>query len=270
MKNKGRFNYYKILIELFLIIIAGIWIIPAVTAVETSLRVKGIQNYLLIFTTKIEDMLIFPRMALNSAVITSVSLFLILLTSILAAFAFSKLHFKGKTFFYIAILSCFAIPIISTLIPNSILVIALGIRNTYAPMILLLVTANLPLSIMIFRGNFDGIADSYLEAANIDGSTNLNTMMKIIIPMSKPAIVNVLVVMFIQVWNDFQIPLIFATKPNLYTLTLAPSFYGLTQNRLDLPPLYASIIVIAVPVIIFYIVMQDKIIKGMTLGGIKE
>lgn len=270
MKKCRKINFFNIAIEIFLSIIALIWIVPVITAVITSLKVKGLQNYTLVFTTKMDDIYIFPRMVTNSFIITISSIIFILVSSILAAYAFSKLKFRGKNFFYIAILSCFAIPIISTLIPNSILISRFGLRGTHASMILLLVTANIPLSLMIFRGNFDGISNSFIEAATIDGSSNFNTLIKILLPMSKPAIVNVLVVMFIQVWNDFQIPLIFATKPKLYTLTLAPSFFGLTQNRLDLPPLYASIIVIAVPVIIFYILMQDKIIKGMTLGGIKE
>jgi len=270
MERHRKINFFNICVEVFLLIIAIIWIIPVITAVITSLKVKGIQNYLLVFTTIMDDIYIFPRMVMNSFIVTISSIILIILSSILAAYAFSKLTFKGKTVLYVSILGCFAIPIISTLIPNSILISRLGLRGTYASMILLLVTANIPISLMIFRGNFDGISNSYIEAATIDGSSSFNTLIKILLPMSKPAIVNVLVVMFIQVWNDFQIPLIFATKPKLYTLTLAPSFYGLTQNRLDLPPLYASIIVIAVPVIIFYILMQDKIIKGMTLGGIKE
>lgn len=270
MGKNRRKNSNNIAIEIFLTNVAIIWIIPAVTAVQVSLKEKGIQNYLIVFTTKIDDILIFPRMLMNSAIVSITSILIIMVSSILAAYAFSKFDFKCKSFLYMAIIGSFAIPVISTLIPNSILISKLGLRNTLVSMILLLVTANLPLSIMIFKGNFDGISNSYIEAAAIDGSTNFNTLVKIILPMSKPAIVNVLVVIFIQVWNDFQIPLIFATKPKLYTLTLAPSFFGLTQNRLDLPPLYASIIIIAVPVIIFYILMQDKIIKGMTLGGIKE
>ena len=94
--------------------------------------------------------------------------------------------------------------------------------------------------------------------------------LRILLPMSKSAIVNVLVVLFIQVWNDFQIPLVFSTDPEKYTLTLAPTFFGLTQNRLDLPHLFASIVIIAIPVIVFYMFMQDKIVEGMSMGGLKE
>jgi raffinose/stachyose/melibiose transport system permease protein len=270
MKVNGKLSINNIGIEIFLLIVALIWIVPAITAIKTSLQVDGIQNYIHVLTAKIDDINILPRMFLNSVIISGVSIAIIILASVPTAFAFSKLHFRGRVVLYVAILGCFAIPIISTLIPNSILITRLGLRNTHASMIILMVTANLPLSIMILKGNIDSISNTYMEAARIDGSSNFNTLLKIIVPMSMPAIVNVLVVLFIQVWNEFQIPLIFAGKPILYPLTLAPSFFGISQNRLDLPPLYASIILIAVPVVVFYIFMQDKIIKGMTLGGIKE
>ena len=126
------------------------------------------------------------------------------------------------------------------------------------------------LAILIFKGNFDGISKTYVEAASIDGSTNIKNFLYIILPMSKPAIVNVLVVLFIQIWNDFQVPLVFATSPEKYTLTLAPTFFGLTQNRLDLPHLYASIVIIAIPVVVFYMFMQDKIVPGCGRSWMEE
>lgn len=257
-------------IEVFLVLTACVWIVPVCAAISTSLKVKGVENYAIVLSTTIDGIRIFPRMFLNSLIISSATILLIMTSAILAAYAFSKLWFKGRRTLYLLILGCFAIPMISTLIPNSILITRIGLRGTYASMVLLLVTVNLPLALMIFKSNFESMPDAFLEAATIDGSSSLNTLLKIVVPMSKPAIVNVLVVMFIQVWNDFQIPLIFATETKMYPLTLAPSFFGLTQNRLDLPPLYASIISIAVPVVLFYMLMQDKIIKGMSMGGIKE
>jgi ABC-type glycerol-3-phosphate transport system permease component len=259
-----------IIIELVLLITTIIWVVPVAAALNTSLKVKGLENYITVLSTKIDGNVIFFKMFINSIIITIITMLLILINAVLAAYAFSKMKFKGKNVLYLGILGCFAIPMISTLIPNLFLMTRFGLRGTYISMILLLVTVNLPLALMIFKSNFDGLPNAFLEAAIIDGSSRLNTLVSIVIPMSTPVIVNVLVVMFIQIWNDFQIPLIFAIRTEMYTLTLAPKFFGLTSNRLDLPPLYASIIIIAIPVVIFYIVMQDKIIQGMSLGGLKE
>lgn len=258
------------IIQLCLTIGAVVWIIPVISAIQISFQNGGMKNYTDVFATKINDILILPKMIFNSFVVTGGTIFMVMVSATLAAYAFSKLKFKGSKVFFVLLLSCYAIPMLCTLIPNSLLIKALGLRGSYLSMILLLATANIPLAILIFKGNFDSVSSSYLEAARMDGCTDFKGFLYIILPMSKPAIVNVLVVLFIQVWNDFQIPLVFSTNPEKYTLTLAPTFFGLTQNRLDLPHLYASIVIIAIPVVVFYIIMQDKIVEGMSIGGLKE
>ncbi len=258
------------IIQLSLTIGAVVWIIPVISAIQISFQNGGMKNYTDVFATKINDILILPKMISNSFAVTGGTIFIVMVSSTLAAYAFSKLEFRGSKVFFVLLLSCYAIPMLCTLIPNSLLIKALGLRGSYLSMILLLATANIPLAILIFKGNFDSVSSSYLEAARMDGCTDFKGFLYIILPMSKPAIVNVLVVLFIQVWNDFQIPLVFSTNPEKYTLTLAPTFFGLTQNRLDLPHLYASIVIIAIPVVVFYIIMQDKIVEGMSIGGLKE
>lgn len=257
-------------IVIIMFVIAVIWIIPVISTLQISFQNGGFDNYTDVFSTRINDLLILPKMVLNSFIVTGGAILIVMVSASLAAYAFSKMEFRGRTFFFVLLLSCYAIPILSTLIPNSLLIKELGLRGSYISMICLLATANIPLAILIFKGNFDGISKTYVEAASIDGSTNIKNFLYIILPMSKPAIVNVLVVLFIQIWNDFQVPLVFATSPEKYTLTLAPTFFGLTQNRLDLPHLYASIVIIAIPVVVFYMFMQDKIVEGMSLGGLKE
>lgn len=271
MKIKHRkLQKTNIIVELVLILTVMVWLVPIITALETSLSAKGIENYRIVLTTRVDGFLVFPRMFLNSLWITAWAIFLVMTCAVLGAYAFSKMRFRGRQALYLALLGCYAIPMVSTLIPNSIFITNMGLRGTYASMIVLLVTVNLPLALMIFKSSFDSLPDAFLEAATIDGSNSFITLVRIVVPMSTPILVNVLVVSFIQIWNDFQIPLIFATTPKLYPLTMAPKFFGLSSNKLDLPPLYASIIIIAVPVIIFYMLMQDKIIKGMSLGGVKE
>lgn len=254
--------------EIFLLMVATIWLIPVYSAIEYSLR-NGFSDYLTVLNAHIGDMLIFPRMALNSLAVTGITMLLIGITGTLAAYAFAKFDFRGKQLIYVLIVSCYAIPIVSALIPNSLTIKVLNLRGTYTSMILLLAAANLPMALMILRGNIASIPDALLEAAAIDGSSPLHTLTTVVVPVVRAGIVNMLVVMFIQVWNDFQIPLIFATTTEMYTLTLAPSFYSQADGRLNLSTLYASIVIIGIPVVIFYFFMQDKIMEGMTMGSVK-
>lgn len=260
----------NLIIEIFLFTVAMIWLIPVVSSVSVSFNNGGIQNYIDVFETKINEMYILPKMIFNSFMVTGIAIAIVMVSSTLAAYAISIIRFKGSMVIFVLLLSCYAIPILSTLIPNLLLIKELDLRGSYISMSVLLATTNIPLSILIFKGNFDGISRTYVEAAAIDGCTDFQSFLYIVLPMSKPAIVNVLVVLFIQIWNDFQVPLVFAGSPEKYTLTLAPTFFGLTQNRLDMPHLYASIIIIAIPVVIFYMIMQDKIVEGMCMGGLKQ
>lgn len=260
----------KLIIEIFLFTVAIIWMLPMISSIAISFNNGGIHNYIDVFMTKINEMYILPKMILNSFIVTGIAIGIVMVSSTLAAYAISIIKFKGCNIVFVILLSCYAIPILSTLIPNLLLIKELGLRGSYISMSVLLATANIPLAILIFKGNFDSIPRTYVEASAIDGCTNFQSFLFIILPMSKPAIVNVLVVLFIQIWNDFQVPLVFSGNPEKYTLTLAPTFFGLTQNRLDMPHLYASIIIIAVPVVIFYMFMQDKIVAGMSMGGLKQ
>lgn len=269
MKNI-KFRRGDLIIQIVLVLIAAIWLVPVVTALRTSLSGNGWGNYQLVFSTTVNNVLILPRMFRNSMFVTTVTILIILTFAILGAYAFSKMQFRGRKLLYLAFVGCFSIPMIATLIPNSILFARVGLRGSYTSMILILATINLPLAMMIFKSYFDALSNTFLEAAKMDGSNSFRTLLHVVVPMSTPVIVNVLVVMFIQVWNDFQVPLIFATRTDMYTLPMAPRFFGLSANRLDLPPLYASIIILVVPVVIFYMIWQDKIIEGMTMGGIKE
>lgn len=267
--TRGRFKKSYLLIELFLLMVALVWILPMISAVQTSLSGKGWENYRAVLRFKLNGIYFLPKMFANSVIVSGITIALVMAVTILAGYAFSKLEFKGRNVLYVAILGCFAIPAISTFLPNTMLIKYMGIRNTYLAMILPMTTINIPISLLIFKNYFDGISDSFLEAATIDGSSRFNTLIKVILPMSTPVVVNILIVLFLYTWNDFTIPLMFTSKQNLFTLTLAPGFFALAQDRVEMGPLYASIILIAVPIIIFYMALQDKIIKGLTLGGVK-
>lgn len=265
---KRKLRTSDVMKELFLIAIALIWLVPVYSAVEYSLR-NGFTDYLTVLKARIGETIIFPRMALNSLIITGAALLVIWITGLLAAYAFAKFDFKCKELFYVLIVGCYAIPIVSALIPNSLTIKIFGLRGTYSSMVLLMAAANLPMALMILRGNIASIPDALMEAAAIDGSRPLHTLITVVAPVARAGIVNMLVVMFIQVWNDFQIPLIFATTTEMYPLTLAPSFYSTADGRLNLSTLYAAIVIIGIPVVIFYFFMQDKIMEGMTMGSVK-
>ncbi|PZE20027.1 carbohydrate ABC transporter permease [Paenibacillus xerothermodurans] len=262
-------NYRYLLIAL-LAALCVLWLMPVYNAVTASLMTHGWGNYEKVLGFKLKGQLFLPKMLINSVIVVGTSILLILLVSMLAAFAYSKMKFRGRHFFYLLTLGFFAVPVITILQPNTVILNYLGLRNTYLAMIIPMTTINIPIALLIFKNYFDGISNAFMEAAMIDGCTRLQTFIKLIIPISVPAIVNVLIVVFLNGWNDYVIPLMFNSKPELFTLTLAPGFFSTSMYSGEIGTLYASIIVIAVPTLLFYLFMQRYIIEGLTAGGIKE
>lgn len=267
MKN---INYSKVLIYVILITVAFIWVIPLFNAFSLSLDKHGALNYKTVLTFKIQGKYFMPLMFFNTVFVVGMALFLTLCFSLLAAYAFSKMKFKGRLLIYSLLLSFYSIPVISVMLPMSNIIRKIGLQNSYFSMIIPMVAVNLPLSLLIMKNYFDSVSNTFIEAAILDGASSMYVLIKILIPMVSPAIVNLLIVNFMLMWNDYTIPLMFNRAQKHYLLTLAPGFFNLALNKSDIGPLFASIIIIALPSVLFYIIMQNKIKTGLAAGGIKE
>jgi ABC-type glycerol-3-phosphate transport system permease component len=265
----GRYRKQDFIITAFLLVLAIIWVIPILNAFKLSLDTNGWGNYMKVLTFELDGTLFLPKMFLNSIIVVGTSIFLVLAITATAAYSFSKMKFPGSDAIYLSILAFYAVPIITILLPTSTIIQFLGLRNTYAAMIIPMVTINIPIALLIFKNYFDSISSTYIEAAQMDGCSNFKILFKIILPMSTPALVNVLIVLFLLTWNDYAIPLMFTSENDLFTLTLAPGFFSMAMNRSEVGPLYACIILIAIPTLIVYLLLQKKITEGAQAGGIK-
>jgi raffinose/stachyose/melibiose transport system permease protein len=268
--TKKRVTFENVLTEVILVILAIVWIAPLVNAVKLSLTGGGVNNYKTVLSFKLNNQLFLPRMFANSLLIVGTSIALILAITMLAAFAFSKMQFRWKKHLYAFVLAFYSIPVISILLPESTILRWIGLKDSYFAMIIPMVVINIPLALLIFKNYFDSIPNAYIEAAEIDGCTPFQVLGHVMLPLVTPAIVNVIVVTFLMTWNDYTIPLMFNNKQSHYALTLAPGFFNLALNKSEIGPLYACIIVIAIPTIIFYFIMQNKLKDGLTAGGLKE
>lgn len=263
-------NINRLKLWILMIGLAAFWAVPIINAVQMSLSRSGFDNYKIVLTFRVGGILYLPRMFVNSVIISGSSIVLIMSLSILAAYAFSKMRFLGRNTLYVLALSFYTVPVLATLFPNVMLLRAFGLRGTYFAMILPMVAINLPLSLIIFRNYFDGIPDSILEASRIDGASHFRNLTTILIPISGPIMINAFIVLFLLTWNDYVIPLMFAARKEFHPLTLAPGFFSLTKDRIEYGPLYASIILIAVPSLLIYAILQNRLINGIMAGSIKE
>jgi multiple sugar transport system permease protein len=203
----------------------------------------------------------------NSIVISAVTTILVVMVSSLAAYSFSKLKFFGGDIIFIIFVSTLMIPKDVYIIPLFKMMQGFHLINTRLGVILPNVA--LPFGVFILRQFMDTIPDELRESAKIDGAGEWRIFLRIILPMAKPGLGALFILMFVKVWNDYLWQLIMLSKDKLKTLQLGiASLQTETMPNLAFKITGASLA--AIPMIIVFICFQGYFTQGITLGAIKE
>lgn len=210
----------------------------------------------------------FPRYYLNSIFVTSVSVIGILAFATMAGFVFARIKFRGKEILYLILMAGMMIPTQVTLVPNFVLLRALGLLDTYAAMILPYITFQIPISIFIMRGFFSELPIEMEDAAVVDGCGKKRIFFSIMLPLSKPAIGTITIYNFFAVWNELIFALTFTNSKSYRTIPVGlMDFVG--QFEADFGYIFAALSSASIPLLIVYFFAQKQIIKGLTAGAIK-
>ena len=208
----------------------------------------------------------FKKYLINSFIVSICITVGELVTSILAAFAFSHINFKFRDIFFIAIISTMMVPSEILMIPNYITLSKLGCINSYKALILPWCTS--VFSIFLLKQQFSSIPASYYKAAKLDGCSDFKYLLAIIIPISIPTIVSVGILKFINSWNAYLWPLIVTNTIDMRTLPVALGVFsneaGTTYNIL-----MAFSLMLIMPILIMYFFTQKYVISGVGRSGIK-
>jgi len=209
----------------------------------------------------------FYKYFLNSVIVLAVSLTLLLLFSAFAAYPLSRMEFKLNKPIYSVIVAAMSIPIHITLIPIFVMTIRFRIYDNMLALIGPNVAFNLPVSVFILTGFMRGISKEMEEAAEIDGCGKFATFFRILFPLSKPGLATLAIYNGVMIWNEF----IFAatlTSEKAQTLPMAVWQYQ-GQYSINIPMIMALLVLSSLPMILFYIFGQDKLVKGMMAGAVK-
>lgn len=209
----------------------------------------------------------FTRWVINSTIIAGVSTLLSLAVSTPAAFSFARLRWKGRDVIFVIFISSMLIPWQVNAVPLYFLMNSLGLLNTHASVILPI--AAMPIGIFLLRQFFVNFPRELEDAARIDGCSSWGVLFRIILPNSIPALVALGIYMFIFAWNEFFWSLIALQRPELLTLPLGlKALQGAYDIKYGL--LLAGAFLASLPVLIVFLILRERIIRGMTLtGGIK-
>lgn len=202
----------------------------------------------------------------NSMIVTAVATAITISINLLAGFAFAKYNFKGKNFFFMIVLSTLMIPLQVTMIPNFIIASKLGIRNSYAGLIL--PPCAEAFGLFMSRQFIEEIPNELLEAGRIDGATEFGIFTRIILPNVKPLISVLAIFTVMWRWNDLQWPLIMVSNGEYYTVQLGLSMLNGAQY-INWNHLMSASLISTIPVIIVFLIFQKQFVQGIASSGIK-
>lgn len=266
----------KVIIYALLILLAFTMLVPFVWMLSASLKLnkdvfafpmKWIpetfhwENYQTIWT-KIP----MATFVLNTFKLTIIVTFLQVLTSSFAAYAFSKLRFKGRNILFLGYIGTIAVPWQAYMVPQFMMMREFHLNNTHLAIICL--QAFSAFGVFLMKQFYEGIPDELCEAARIDGLSEYGIYRRIMLPLSLPAISTLVIFTFVTTWNDFLGPLIYLNSTDLKTIQLGLRMF-ITQYSSDYNLIMAASVVSLIPVLIVFLALQKYFVQGVASSGLK-
>jgi raffinose/stachyose/melibiose transport system permease protein len=211
----------------------------------------------------------FSGLMVNSAIIAICVVPLGIVVSVLAGYAFGTMRFRGSNLLFYIFMIGLVMPFESTVVPLYYDLRSMNLINSYWGVILPEVALYCAFGIFWMRSFFKSMPPALLDAARIDGATSWRVLTDVLLPLARPAILTLSTLFFIWSWNEFLIAIVVLNSPDVQT---APAGLGLFvgQRLSDIPGLSAGAIIISIPILILYVVLNRKIISGLLQGAVKE
>lgn len=204
----------------------------------------------------------------NSGIATALSMVLNVAVCYLAAYTISRFDFKFLKIVLLSLSFGLLIPINSSLLPIKLIMDTLHLSNSVVGLGILYAAIQIPMSVMILQSHVSGISRSIDEAARIDGAGNLRIAISIIGPIAKPGIITVIILQSVFSWNEFLFALTLISDQSKKTLQLIiRNFLGLYQS--DYGALFAAVMMAIIPMVVVFVLFQNKVIEAFTAGSVK-
>ncbi|GAB3923060.1 ABC transporter permease [Microlunatus endophyticus] len=203
---------------------------------------------------------------INIVIECALATIITILLATIAAYAFSRLHFKGKNIFFYAVLATMAFPPYTTLIPLYRIMSGFGLVNTYTGIVLVYVSGFLPLATWIMHNYFQSLPDGIEEAGLVDGARRLQVLWHLLLPLARPGIISTALITFLFAWGQFLFPLVLSSDLSTQPLTVV---IAALQGRHDVPSTLmsaAGVLAIIIPALIA-LIFNRYIVNGLLTGS---
>jgi multiple sugar transport system permease protein len=277
-RGTRQYTYWSVVIALVLIfaLIPVIWIISlSFKTPETVSDGRFIpahwtfDNYKVLFEGGIDDSP-FLKPLINSIVIASISTLIAITLAAFAAYAIARLDFPGKSVILAGALAIAMFPAISTVGPLFDLWRSIGLYDTYPGLIIPYLTFALPLAIYTLVAFFREIPWDLEDAAAVDGATPFQAFRRVILPLAAPGTFTAAILVFIFAWNDFLFAITLTSSNNARTVPAALAFFtGESQFTAPTGNIAAAAVIVTIPIILFVLFFQRRIVAGLTAGAVK-
>lgn len=210
------------------------------------------------------------RYIANSAFVAGLTVALTLFISFFGGYAFARFRFPGKDLLFLVTLAILMVPYATLLIPLYVLLNKVGLSNSLVGVALVMTMFQLPFSTFMMRISFESVPRELDEAAMVDGCSSFTALRRVLLPAVKPGLITVGLFAFLAAWNDFLAPLILINDSDRMTLPLAVSnLRGQVQGVVDYGATEAGVIVLALPCILLFLLLQRHYVRGFMSGALK-
>lgn len=271
-------NVYKLFLFLFMLLAFFISVYPLLWVVIQSLKTEteflesiwtlparlNFQNY----ATAWNDAGM-SRYFMNSVVVTLVTTAVNLVFVTCAGYAFAKLTFPGKTFFYYMIIFNLLIPTAIILLPMFTMVNRMHLVNTLPALVFPYFQGFAPMGLIICRNYFEDLPDELMEAGKLDGCSNMQVFRKIMLPLAKPILATMAILSAMQVWNEYLWALTSITDESKYTLSVGVALFNKKTETVGYTPVFAALSISALVIVVVYLCMQKNFVKSIAAGAVK-
>lgn len=267
----------RLMIYLMLVVLSILFILPFLWMVSTSIKTESqaisypptlwpapfdFANYREVF-----ELVPFLQFYWNTIVVTGLTVIGTVASSAIVAYAFARIKGKGRSVWFILLLCTMMLPPQVTMIPVYLIFTELGWVNTFLPLVVPAFLGN-AFFIFLLRQFFRAIPKELEESAIIDGCSLFGIFWRIVVPLSKPALITVAILSFMGSWNDFLTPLIYLNDIDKYTLALGLQMFN-GQQTMQWGPMMAASTMVIFPLVVLFFIAQKHFIQGIALSGIK-
>lgn len=250
----------------------ALWILFTSLKTEAELTAKPItwiphvptlSNYMQAFSDQPLHIFLF-----NSFMVALLSTCLTLLVSVLAAYALARLNLRYRGLILSLIIAVSTFPLVTLLVPLFEIMRTLNLLNTWIALVLPYTVLSLPVCTLMLVSFFEGIPRDLENAAMIDGCTRMGALFKVVVPLCAPGVFTAGILSFVNAWDEFLLALSFNSNPALRTLPVGIQLYQ-GEFAFPWPVISAALVVGIVPVAVLIVIFQERVVSGLTAGGIK-